>query len=83
MVQSRVQYGPQWERTDAPLQQSQQAQSRIVHAKPDCPLHQVREALSPSPPIQALHGQHPQPAQRDWRTTYGSGNRTSVLPMSR
>jgi hypothetical protein len=33
-------------RTDAPPQQSHQAQSRIVHAKPDCPLHQVREALS-------------------------------------
>ena len=46
MVQSRDQSEPQWEHTAARLQRSQQAQSHIGHAKPDCPLHQPREASS-------------------------------------
>jgi hypothetical protein len=55
MVQSRVQYGPHWEPTGALLQRSQRAQSCIVHAKPDCPLHRVREALSPLAIHRAQH----------------------------
>jgi hypothetical protein len=34
MVQSRVQYGPRWERIDALLPQSQQGQSRIASPNP-------------------------------------------------
>src|SRR6516165_5309075 len=47
MVQSRVQYGPHWERTGALLQRSQRDRSHIDHAKLGCLLHQAREALSP------------------------------------
>jgi hypothetical protein len=46
MVPSRDQCVPHSERTDALLQRSRQPQSRIGHAKSDCPLHQAREASS-------------------------------------
>jgi hypothetical protein len=55
MVPSRDQCAPQSERTDALLQQSQQPQSRIGHAKSDCPLHQAREASSLSAIHRARH----------------------------
>src|SRR5262252_991628 len=55
MVPSRDQCAPQSERTDALLQQSQQPQSRIGHAKSDCPLHQARESSSLSAIHRARH----------------------------
>src|SRR5215469_6480359 len=55
MVPSRDRCAPLSEHTDALLQRSQQRQSRIGHAKSDCPLHQAREASSLSAIHRARH----------------------------
>jgi hypothetical protein len=43
MVQSRVQYGPRWERTDALLQRSRRFSRASASPKPIARLHQARE----------------------------------------
>src|ERR1700745_521754 len=85
MVPSQDQCAPQSERTDALLQRSQQPQSRIGHAKSDCPLHQAREASSLSAIHRARHTASLATSGCCVATTklYPSRNKSSVIGSAR